>query len=320
MRRIRTAALLLAVLSAFAGCGGKRTEEPPLPDATPEPTEEIDESPSAEATFRRSTLYYLSDEGYLVPVTKLIPWETGIARACLSYMTGSPANDAAAGELGLRTAIPEGTEYTISIKDGCALVNITSGLELPNAKAELDMIEAIVNALTEFPTVTAVTITVRGSGGKLKNGVELPVRSGAYPLNPEESELAVSGGASPATLYFPNLSGAVPVPVTRYLEKSPTIYSLVSALIAGTNAEGLRSCFPENTLLLGATLENEAATINLSEDFKSVSDVEGLYGLAVKTLWLTLAERYEFTRLRIQVNGVDYSPEEAGAPEYVNLF
>ncbi|MBO4384881.1 MAG: GerMN domain-containing protein [Clostridia bacterium] len=321
MKIIRLTAILAALLMLFASCSGKRkTGDPSATDAAAPTEYPFTEDPNVETTFRRSTLYYVTDDGYLVPVVKLVPWEEGIAKACFSYMTGTEVNSKAAGELGLKTVIPAGAELSITIMEGNALVDIRSLEPLPDAASELNMIEAIVNTLVGFSTVTSVTITRDGEGGALENGTELPVRRTAYPLNPESDELETIAGLSAATLYFPNTQGTITVPVTRYMQKEPSVYALVSALIEGTRSKGLRSCFPENTLLLGAAIEAGTVTVNLSDDFKTVEGTEGLFSLAVKTLWLTLAERYDLTGLRIQVNGVNYSPETADIPTGVNVF
>ena len=141
-------AVLLTVFSLLAGCGEKKAGSIAEPTQAPSlmPTEVIDESPDAEATFRRSTLYFLSDDGYIVPVMKLIPWEEGVAKACLSYMIGSEANDTAAAELGLNTVIPAGTALSISIADGNALVDLAGMPTLGSAERELFMIEAVVKS------------------------------------------------------------------------------------------------------------------------------------------------------------------------------
>lgn len=301
MRFLRIAAGLLALLF-LTGCAG-RAEDPgetELPQETA--LEELPEEPSAESSFMKAVLYYRSDEGYIVPVEKLIPWEEGIARACLACMTGSKENDAEARALGLSTVIPEGARIGLAIKEGVALLDI-SGVSFASAEAELDMLEAAVNTLIGFPTVDSVTVTLDGAGGITDHGVQLPVRAGAYRLNPEEGEVSASAGKFAATLWFPNGSGSLKVPVTRYTSTEPTVCSLVSALMAGTKLSGLRSCFPENTLLLGAAVENGVLTVNFSEDFKEVFEVDGLYELAKETLMLTLSERYELESVRVEVNG-----------------
>lgn len=307
------AALALLLIT---GCGAKEEQGP---SASPAETQEAyDETPGVEATFRRATLYYVCDEGYLVPVTKLIPWEQGIAKACLSYMVSTPENLSAAREMGLSTVIPSGTELSLSINDGNALVDLNGLPAAQTREEELSMVEAIVNTLVEFPTVNSVTITREGQGGVLENGTELPVRQGAYPLNPEEDEAETSASGALVTLYFPNESGALTVPLSRRLGGEGNIYSLVRALMEGTKLRGLRNCFPEGTLLLGATVENGTVTLNFSDDFKSVAETEGLFTLVCRSVWLTLGERIDFERLRIQVNGTDYAPESTGRPGDIN--
>ncbi len=315
------AALILLAALCSAGCGLFSPEEEHRASPTYFPagqqiqSEEpaflgaSDETPDASQTFREATVYYRSDEGYIVPVKKLIPWEEGIARACLGYMVSTPANDLAASELGLNTVLPAGVSFTLAIDNGEAKLDLIGLAPLAAAADEAAMLEAVINTLTEFASVSTVTVTVEGRGGALANGTELPVRSPRVALNVEQQELAASSGAAPSTLWFPNMSGAISVPVTRYFSSEPSLYKKVAALIEGPVTEGLRCCFPNGTLLLGATLENGVVTVNLSEDFKQVADTYGLYTLACRTLALTLAEDFTFDKLVTQVNGTDYMPE-----------
>ena len=320
-RRI-TVLLLAAALLLLTACSKKKPadyegyqqqQSAELPG--PEP---FGETPDTDAAFRMVTICYLSDEGFIVPVTKMIPWEEGIAAACLSYMVSTPENLSAAREMGLSTVIPEGTGISLSIKDGNALVDVKSMPALPNKESELAMIQAIVNTMTGFPTVNSVTVTRDGEGGTLENGTRLPVRQGAYPLNPLDSEVSASSDSSQVTLYFPNLSGALTIPVTVRVSSKPNLYSTVSQLIKGSGSNSLLNCFPEGTLLLGAAIENGTVTVNLSEDFKQTAQTEGLFTLAFSTVWLTLSESFDFTSLKFQVNGRDYRPENAEPPYVCN--
>ena len=148
IRLAATAAALLAALS-LAGCGALRVGRKP---AVTEPAEQISASPAAEdadidehpsaQTFREATLYYVSDEGYVVPVKKLIPWEEGIAKACLGYITSSSVHDAEAAKLGLRAALPAGTEIGLSISDGEARLDLVNLSPLPDSEAESAMLTA----------------------------------------------------------------------------------------------------------------------------------------------------------------------------------
>ena len=318
IRRI-IAALLLTILSAalIAGCG-KRPAENAVQEAPPEPTDLIEEP--APQTYRRTTVYFRLDDGFIVPVTKLIPWEEGIARAALSYMVSTPINLSAAREMGLNTVIPDGVSFELSIIDGNAKVDISGLSPMQSREDEDDMLHAIVNTLVEFPTVSTVTVTRDGAGGALENGALLPVRQTAYALNPEEPELAANAAGEGVTLYFPNASGTLIVPVTRRMDEDSGLYGAVSALISGARSPRLLDCFPEDTLLLGAAMENGVVTVNLSDDFRAVEDSPGLFTLAYRTVMMSLAERYGITRLRFQINGVDYEPESPESFKETNLW
>ncbi len=292
----------------------------PSPSPTAETSPLPAETPSAQSTFRRATLYYLSDEGFIVPVTKLIPHEEGIARACLGYITSSEENDAAASAMGLSTVIPAGVQLELSIgENGCALLNLIGLPDLGSAEREQAFVTAVVNTLLEFPTIASVTINLDGKYSEsLPHGTHLPKDESSCPLNVEDSELATSGSAFAMRLYFPNRSGAYVIPITRYTSSAPTLYSCVSALIGGSGSTSLLDCFPAGTLLLGAAIENGILTINLSDDFTAVEDVSGLFTLCYETLCLTAAELYDFDDLVIQVNGTVYSPEPVTIPMYAN--
>ncbi len=318
---IACVAVIVLCLCLIPSCGGNNGEnqatETPV-SATTTPIAE--ETPSAQATFRRATLYYLSDEGYIVPVTKLIPWEEGIAKACLSYISSTPDNDAAATAMGLCTVIPAGVQLELSISaEGNATLNLIGLPDMGSAAMENALVAAVVNTLTEFPTISTVSILIDGKSAEaLPHGTRLPNGSAAYPLNVENGDVATSGTAFAMRLYFPTASGAYNVPITRYITSAPTLYSCVSGLVNGGNSDMLLNCFPTGTLLLGAAIENGVLTVNFSEDFKQVEAVDGLFALAYETLYLTASDVCEFTSLIIQVNGVVYSPESVSVPLYIN--
>lgn len=266
------------------------------------------EHPAAQ-TFREATLYYVSDEGFVVPVKKAVPKQEGIASACLAYLTSSSENDAYASSLGLRTVLPAGTGIRLAISGGEAKLDLMNMAPFEDEEAERNAMAALIDTLCEFATVDRVTVTRDGAGGALEHGTALPVGAARMPLNVEETELAASAGAQPRTLYFPNLSGARTVPVTRYFAAEPSLYATVAALIDGPKDGRLMGCFPEGTLLLGAALENGVATVNLSSDFAAAADTEGLCTLARETLLRTLREGFSVDSVTIQVNGREFEAE-----------
>ena len=128
----------------------------------------------AEAGTVSTVVYYQDNYGYLVPVQCKVPAEDGIAKATLSMMVKSTANDMQAARLGLRTVLPENISIDLDIAGGLARIDLgEEALEMPDAAAEGNMITAIVQALTEFPTVEKVEFLIGGQ--KLET---LPPRHG----------------------------------------------------------------------------------------------------------------------------------------------
>ena len=331
-RTKRTAALLLAAFFAasLCGCGAPKSlfEETPSPlPATAAPGENPFADPSgrpagSEYPFEtgetataepgqsvRATLYYVTDEGYILPVSTVIPWETGIAKACLSRLIATAGNSNELKKLGLNAPIPAGTVIQLSIEDGEARVNLQNMPALADYREEQNLFVSVINTLTQFPSIDTVSVFINGSAARTANGSELPCGAGAYALNVENGDVAVSGSAKAVTLYFPNSSGSQFIPVTRYLS-SDGLYRAISALAEGTELPGLRGCFPENTLVLGAAIEGGVLTVNLSKDFEKIAETPGRYSLAMHTVLLTARPYGSIDEIRFTVNGVPYAPDD----------
>ena len=307
---MKRALLLVLSLLLSVCCGCRRGAE------------EIDEKNyQSESGYRRTTLYYATEDGLVVPVTKSIPWEEGIGKAALGYLVSGEANDRSAAMMGLKTVIPEGTEYTLRINDdGEARVDL-SGLGNQTDKEEQVMVTAIVNTLTEFPAIDSVKITLEGRERKsLPNGsdVSKPMQSTA--LNVEDGAVQVSGNAQRLTLYFPNASASLNVPVTRYTDTQPSFSSAVQQEIAGPKTSGLINCFPEGTELISAYIKDGIATVDLSREFEAVSETEGMLEAARDCMYLCAAQFEEVGGLDITVEGREYSMHTAAAsaPAYIN--
>ena len=159
--------LILALLTALMMASCKKAEEPAEPEA------------DTDSGYRRTTLYYATEDGFIVPVMKSIPWEEGIGRAALSYLVSGIDNDKSAAMMGLKTVIPEGTECTLRIGEGgSARVDLTD-IGQQTKEQEQAMVVAIVNTLTEFPSINNVSITIDGKEKKtLSNGTDISKPTG----------------------------------------------------------------------------------------------------------------------------------------------
>lgn len=317
--RIATAfALIIAFLMSIAACAPKET-------AVEEPDEETSTDQTGGYTgYRQTILYYMSDDGFVVPVMRNIPWEEGIGKAALSYLVNTTDNRASTSEMGLNALIPDGTTYTLRIgDDGVATVDLIGLSACKDAETEKAMVEAITNTLIEFSRIEHVTITVNGKKvSELPNGTKLSAAMGPFLLNAEEGEIGVStDSASAVVLYFPNATGSLNVPVTRYIEGGVSVENVVHELLKGPQADGLRSCFPEGTELLSADISDGVATVDLSGEFLGAQYTDGLADAAYETLFLTIRNVEEIARLDILIEGEPCElVTETSAPVFANEF
>ena len=304
------AILLVACMAVLPGC-----------KAEPVDTGVEESEYSAEAGCRRTVLYYASDDGYMVPVMKRIPWEEGIGKAALSCLVNSEQNVAAAAAMGLRGVISEGTQLTLRINEGLAIVDLQELGGFETALGEQQMVTGIVNTLCEFPTVDAVKILIDGEAGvKLEHGTAMPDAASSYALNVQDAEVSVSTGSAYAmTVYFPNQSASLNIPVTEQLAYRPEFEDAVQRMIDGK--EGLLG-FPAGTSLLGASVEDGTAMVDLGVEFLAVEDTEGLALALYDALFLTACEFDDVSALKLRVNGKAYEVDSApvSAPLYINEF
>ncbi len=316
--RPRVITILLALLlccGALAGCSGNAPED-----------EWAEETPDQTAGYRRTVLYYQSDDGMMVPVMKLLPWEEGIGKAALNQLVDTEENRLSSTVMGLKNVVPQGVSFVLSISDDAvATLNICNLPDLGSVEAEAAMVTAVVNTLTEFPSIEQVQLEFDGKAKKsLPHGTAVNGVMSALPLNEEPLPVnASSADLQRMILYFPNRSASLNVPVTRYLTGEPTFAAAMEGLVAGPVDDSLRGCFPEGTQVLSATILDDAATVNFSKEFASISDTPELEAVALETMQLTAKQFGSIANVVVQVDGKEYqaaSSETMAMPLYANEF
>ena len=279
---------------------------------------------NSESGMRRTMLYLATEDGYVVPVMKKIPWEEGIGKAALSYLVSGADNDRSASGMGLKTVIPEGTQYTLRIDDDKQATLDLIGYQPHSSKEEEQaMVGAVVNTLNEFGSIETVKITVDGSDKKtLPNGTDISKPMGEFSLNVEDGEVPVSGTANKLTLYFPNISASLNIPVTRYTDKVPSFATSIQELVKGSADGRLLNCFPNGTELMSAYIYDGIATVEFNQAFTDIEQTEGTLEAARDAIYLCANEYEEVYGVDILVEGKEYSShtEAVSAPVYVNEF
>ena len=216
------------------------------------------------------------EKRFLVPVCFPIPAHEGIARETLQYLIPSPGMTALLQENGLCFIFPPAVDIrglTIS-EAGLARVDFSAEfLQYPPAEERL-VLGGLLCTLQQFPSIREVAVMVEGAGLERFPGGT----SGLVPLGPQcwvnlELDQAVDDYRhfTAVKLFY---CYSVPsgnifyVPVTRILvpeEDQP--WATVRELLKGPSpGSGLFTEIPDGTRLLGLTVEDGRATVDLSRE------------------------------------------------------
>ncbi len=317
-KRMIAALLAIFLLFMVTGCGDKGQEEP---------YEEIPAANISDDPGLRNTILYLEDDnGYVVPVMKQIPWVEGIGASAVSQLIANPDADAEMEYLGLNPVLAEGTELSLSIKEGVATIKFSEdAISADNAVDELNKVVAVVNTLTEFPTIDSVVIKQEGCDEELPGGTVISQPFGTFDLNVVTTlSQADQENASRLMLYFSNEAGTAIVPVTTYVGGQADAFAAMSELVKGPGEGGLKNLFPKDTALLGVDVDDEGiATVDFSKEFKSVADDAQVQKALTRCITLTLMQFDNIEEVRILVEGKEFggaAEATMATPDYINIM
>ena len=293
---------------------------------SPDPDEEqAREKASSGEKLVKTTVYYQDNYGYLVPVSKSVAEAQGIAKATLSLMVGGAYNDMEAARLGLRTVLPEGTNLDLDISaEGVARIDLSKeAVNLASAEAESAMLNAIVQTLTEFPSVKSVEFLFdHNVREKLPHGTKVSGNFTRSALNLESADASLSPDqAKTVQLYFPGESSSLIVPVTRMVYGPSDIHTAVLELAKGPSGlSPLDSALPPGCGLLSVDVSEGVATINFTREFIQIAEETDGGRAALKALVLTCTRFAEVNSVRIQVEGEPYDPGAStlAVPTFIN--
>ena len=314
---IGSAAALVLFLAA------RGAEVPMVEVPYSEAAQEVNTTIGEKIPTQQTTVYYKDGNGYLVPMTMEVPQQEGIARATLGLLTSSLVNDVEASSLGLLTVAPANTTYELDISGGRARVNLSAeALTAADAAQEAAMVDAVVETLTGFDSVDSVEFLVAGQKrGALTHGT--PV-GGVYTggrINLESVDASADmTGAETVTLYFPDEGGRLLVPVTRTVWGEADVETAVFELLKGPRQDsGLEPALPGDCALIGVTVRDGAAVINLYKEFEQVLGQSDGGRRALRAMMLTCTRYPGVNRVELQVEGKPYSLEGLDTkPTFVN--
>jgi len=313
----------LFLLCGVTGCGCQSAQaEEILPSAQ---ADTVSSNLSQQASqIRSTTLYYRDSSGYVVPVQRDIAWEEGIAKKTLQLLVSGGEDDTKLAARGIYAPLPADAKLDLDIQSGSATVNISTSQNCADQQEERAMVACVVNTLMEFPTVDEVSVLYNGQAVQtLPNGTDVSSPFTDPQVNVEPIG-APGGTQGKLQLCFGNSTGTVIVPVMRVADPSITPVQAVEQLLEPEANSGLVSLLPTSTQVRSVQIsEDGTATIDLSGDFKSLSDLPNLERLAIKALETTLKQFSNIEEVVITIEGEVYEPASAtmaGMQDHLNVW
>lgn len=259
--------------------------------------------------LRKTVLYFKSEENYLVPVMKRIPWDEGIAKTSLLNMVDNLELRESLEAKGLSPLLPKGTQVngiTIDEETGLCKVDFSEEIkDVDDIKDEENLIKGVVYTLTEFPSVKDVKITV--------DGKELPVLSKSVAINKPLSRENINTvgnieeASSKVVVYYKgesklDLDYFIPVTVPT-MAPQPNVYTALDVLFEGPPSDiGLKSDLPGDLSFEGVEIKENIAYVDVksgkseSLDEKDISDL-------TKNIGLTLSQFEEIENVEVLLDG-----------------
>lgn len=270
---------------------------------------------------RPVTVYYQDGDGYLVPMTRWIEPQQGIARAAVSLIVDSALNREEISYYGVYPVLPADTEILgIDIRNGIAVIDFSRNLlNYGSVKAERNIISSIVYTLTEFDTIYGVRILINGyPQGVMKYGSDLACELGREDVAVNAEPSVLISGREKEDIFFlkqANTWYTYPVPVSMVSSggSGNRPEELVKLLLSTASKDGLDSEMPGGSMLLGTSTKDGVITLNFSREFVNYGGTSREEGI-LKQLAYTLRQCKDIKKIKLQVEG-----REAVLPEGTDI-
>lgn len=308
-----------ALVVALALRGGGETQLEMVYEEAPVTVAET--SAGAEVEMQSTVCWYEDGDGYLVPVTRQVPKQDGVAKATLALMVKSSQNDLAAARMGLTNVIPEGVTFDLDIADGKARLDMSKeALNCASAEEELLMVQGAAAALCGFDTVEEVTFLFDGQKrSKLTHGTDVSGVFTADMVNLESVATMADAGAEQVQLYFPSASGRLLVPVSRTVFSPADISTAILELAKGPKDDsGLEPPLPKGCGVKSVKVKNGTATIDFTQEFINIAQQDDGGRQAVRAVLFTASQFPGVKKVEILVDGQPFTPAPEAATTFLN--
>lgn len=325
--RVRIACTVLVLLLmplALTGClfGPEQKTSAPI-DPPPEGVEKKYEQQAAQQAdeskeeakadkknLARVQLYFLANNGYVVPYAVDMPKVEGIAKEAMKMLVKGSQAESKLPE-GFSGVLPEGTKVKgLNIQDGTATIDFSKEFLSYQPEMEKKILDAVTWTLTGFDSVERVNIWVDGRPlAKMPKGkASAQGLTRNRGINLELAEGVNIGQSMPVTLYF---LGQAPdntvyyVPVTRMINRTDDVAgSVMRELILGPrHGSGLSGALAETLKVNKLQVKDKTVLADFGGQLLQYGKGKSASKDAIQTIVLSLTENTGADKVKITVNG-----------------
>lgn len=257
------------------------------------------------------TLYYQDIDGYIVPVTRRIAKQDGIAKATVKGLIDSSLSREKLEYFGLYPTIPEGTVIRgLNIKEGLATIDFNEGFLGSKSKAEeKNAITSLVYTLTEFKTITNIKILINGKTINKSNfGNDFSGYFSRDNTLVNMANLKTAEGFNKVDVYFfkkANSNYTYIIPVSFEEPAEPDMNqaeSVIEHLVDSGLPKGLSSEIPDGVVLIGSSVKDNILTLNFSQELLKYGGTTREEGI-LQQLLLPMKQIKGITSVKILIDG-----------------
>lgn len=312
-KKIISIFLLLTTIFLVTGCTKLQSMKEMITDPDEKEESAKKQTETVEITVdegdsRETVIYYKDKKNLLIPISRKISWDTGIAKKTLSYMVNNDENQTDMVKSGLEPVLPTGSEILgMSVDEETGLSKVNFSKEVLNTSDKVDevsLVNAIVYTLTEFPTIQKVQFMIDGEIKEtLTYGTDI-----SEPIERRDINLVDNNGDSKVVVYYKGTTNGeyeYYVPVTETVATpTPDIYTALEELFEGPpESSGLYTDIPMGVELKGVEVKDGVALIDLSESSKESITNQQAFDSMNKNIALTLDQFDEIEKVEILIGG-----------------
>lgn len=280
---------LLATLIFLAGCAlpagigeneNSNSLAPVSEQTTVDESEKISSEDLAGKTSKEKetlaiTVYYQDREGDLIPVTRKVEKQVGIAKIAVNSLIDTSYTREELEYYGLYPVFPMGTQILgLNLKEGHVTVDFNEKLlDYETEAAEKSIITSLIYTLTEFKTIEKVTILVNGKkANKLKFNTDVSEPLGRTQILINSNKVNLDEGNQKLDIYLlksanNKFSYFLPVSMQHTGANQDNLHQMIVFLSGDAIEKRFFTEVPTGTKLISSRVEGKVLKLDLSDKF-----------------------------------------------------